>query len=229
MLGVTTTASDATTVRQTTLKNPIGCTGVGLHSGRKVSVALRPAPPGSGVRFRRTDIPAARSGEIAADYRNIVDTRLGTTLANDAGASIATVEHLMAALSGTSIDNVVVEINGPEVPILDGSAWPFVFLVERAGIVELAAPRRMIRILKRVQVQDGDRHASLTPGTGFSINFEIDFDSPAIGTQNLFLNLAGDGDEATDHTEERIDDELPGVDHLVVRHAEQRLVAQEQA
>ncbi|MFQ5974564.1 MAG: UDP-3-O-acyl-N-acetylglucosamine deacetylase [Alphaproteobacteria bacterium] len=174
--------------RQRALKNAISCTGTGLHSGARVSIVLHPAPSDTGVRFRRADV-GDECPEIVADYRHVVDTCLGTTLGNDAGVTVATVEHLMAALSGCGIDNVLVEVDGPEVPIMDGSAWPFVFLVECAGTIEQNARRSAIEILKPVAVEEDGCHASLAPGGGFSLDFEIDFDSPFIGHQNMFVRM----------------------------------------
>ena len=147
---------------QQTLKSPINCTGIGLHSGSKVSMTLKPADVNTGIVFVRTDQPADRA-EIRADWDRVTDTKLCTVVSNDAGVSIGTVEHLMAALRGCGIDNVVIELNGPEVPIMDGSSAPFVFLIECAGIREQEKPRRLIRILKQVTVGDGTRFATLSP------------------------------------------------------------------
>lgn len=174
--------------RQQTLKSSIGCCGTGLHSGANVSMTLLPAPPSTGIVFRRTD--AEGNGvEIAAHVDNVVDDRMCTTLGNGKGTSIATVEHLMAALSGCGIDNLYVEVDGGELPIMDGSAAPFVFLIECAGVVEQDAPRRAIEILKPVRVEDGDRQAEFSPGDGFTIGFEIEFESGAIGQQEMDVEL----------------------------------------
>jgi len=173
---------------QQTLKSKISCCGTGLHSGAKVSMTLLPAPANTGIIFRRTD--AEGNGlEIAAHVDNVVDDRMCTTLGDGNGATIATVEHLMAALRGCAIDNLYVEVEGGELPIMDGSAAPFVFLVECAGAVEQDAPRRAIEILRPVRVADGERRAELLPGNGFSVGFEIDFDSGAIGRQNMDVEL----------------------------------------
>lgn len=180
--------SEASAIRQRTLKTSIGCTGVGLHSGAKVTMVLHPAEPDSGIRFRRTDI--ANFGAIVpAHWANVSDTRMNTCLANEAGVVVGTVEHLMSALAGSGVDNCIIDINGPEVPVMDGSAAPFLFLIECAGTVEQTAPRRAIRVLKRVSVTDGDRVATLTPGPGFSCRFEIDFASAAISRQEFALGL----------------------------------------
>lgn len=176
-------------VRQRTFKNAIHCSGITLHHGANVSMTLHPAPAGTGVRFRRSDI---RGGDnvIPASWRNVAGTTMCTTLANADGASVATVEHLLAALSGCGIDNLLVELDGPEVPIMDGSAWPFVFLAECAGTVEQEAPRRAVRILKPVQVGDGERSARLEPGDGFSLSFEIAYEDAEIAPQTRVVRLA---------------------------------------
>jgi UDP-3-O-[3-hydroxymyristoyl] N-acetylglucosamine deacetylase len=173
---------------QQTLKNPINCTGIGLHSGSKVSMYLKPADVNTGIVFVRTDQPADRS-EIRANWDRVSDTKLCTVISNDAGVSIGTVEHLMAALRGCGIDNAVIELNGPEVPIMDGSSAPFVFLIECAGIKQQEKPRRLIKILKQVTVGDDTRFATLAPSpvTGFS--FEIDFPSAAVSRQESYIRL----------------------------------------
>ena len=178
-------------VRQRTLKSSIHCAGTGLHSGASVAMTLHPAAADSGVVFRRTDI-AGGNAVIRASWRNIADKPMCTALTDGSGVTVATVEHLLAALAGCAIDNLTVELNGPEVPAMDGSAWPFVFLVGCAGIVELDAPRRAIRILKPVAVGDGQRRAALTPGPGFVLDFAIAYETPAIGRQALSIHL-GEG------------------------------------
>ncbi len=175
-------------VRQTTLKSAIHCSGIALHSGAKVSMTLKPAAPGHGIRFRRTDIPG-RGGVIPARWDMVVDTRLCTTLGTADGVTVGTVEHLMAALAGSRVDNVEIEINGPEVPIMDGSAAPFVFLIECAGVVQQDAARRAIRVERAVTVGDSDRFATLSPSRGLSVGFEIDFDSAAVARQELRLDI----------------------------------------
>jgi len=179
---------DSTVVRQKTLKSPIHCSGIGLHSGDEIAMTLRPAPAGTGILFRRTD-KTGRDAEIAADWRNVVDTRLCTTIGNGAGTTVATIEHLMSAFAGCEIDNAVVELDGQEVPVMDGSAAPFVFLLECAGTVEQAAPRRTVKVLKAIEVRDGDKLARLTPADGFSVSCEIDFDSDSIGRQICTLDV----------------------------------------
>ncbi len=176
----------AGTVNQRTLKTSINCSGVALHSGSKVSMTLFPADADTGIVFKRTDI-AGHGAEIPARWDHVVDTRMCTTLGNKDGVTIGTVEHLMAALSGCGIDNARIELNGPEVPIMDGSAQPFVFLVDCAGVVEQDAPRRVIRILKPVSLDDGS--ARLTPGTHLSLDFEIDFDNDMVSKQSLSIGV----------------------------------------
>lgn len=180
-----------TSTRQKTLKSSIHCSGVGLHSGEKISMSLYPADVDTGIVFRRTDIPGG-SGDIAAHFSNVCDTRLCTSLANEAGVTVATVEHLMAALAGCEIDNVEVELAGPEVPIMDGSAEPFVFLIECAGMVSQEAPRNAIRITKPIVAQVGDAIARLEPAEDFSVQLGIQFDNPTIGEQEFAVNLCAD-------------------------------------
>lgn len=160
---------------QHTLKSPISCTGVGLHSGAKTTMRLCPAEPNSGVTFVRTDLDAGKN-IIPARYDNVTDTQLCTLISNDHGASVGTIEHVMAALAGCGIDNLRIELDGPEVPIMDGSSAPFVFLVECAGTVAQPARRRMVKILKETTVQVGDAWARFTPGPATTLELEIDFD-----------------------------------------------------
>ena len=174
----------ATTVDQTTIRQPIDCTGVGLHSGAVARMMLCPAERDTGIVFMRADLGGS---EIPARYDHVVDTRLGTTLAGPDGALVHTVEHLMAALWGCGIDNLVVELDGPEVPVMDGSAEPFVFLVECAGIRTLGAARQAVRVLRPVTVTDGDTRIALVPDDRTSVRFEIAFDNPVIGNQVLDL------------------------------------------
>ncbi len=161
--------------QQRTIKDSIRSTGIGLHTGRKVLMTLRPAPPNTGIVFRRTDLDPAV--DIPARATNVTETTLGTTLASgDAGVS--TVEHLMSALAGLGIDNLFVELTAGEVPIMDGSAGPFVFLVQSAGIELQNSPKRFVRVQRPVEVKDGDKWARFTPYEGFRVNFEIEFDHP---------------------------------------------------
>jgi UDP-3-O-[3-hydroxymyristoyl] N-acetylglucosamine deacetylase len=164
-------------VSQRTLKNVIRATGVGLHTGEKVLMTLRPAPADTGIVFRRVDLsPVA---EIPADPHEVGDTSLSTTLVAG-GVRVATIEHLMSALAGLGIDNLYVDLSASEVPIMDGSSGPFAFLVQSAGIAEQAAPKRFIRVLKPVEVREGDKWVRFEPHEGFRVDFTIDFDHPAI-------------------------------------------------
>lgn len=174
-------------IRQQTLKNSIHCSGVALHSGAKVNMVLHPAEAGTGIVFRRTD--AAGGTEVQALWRNAIETPLCTTLVDGKGNPIATIEHLMSALSACGIDNALVELNGPEVPIMDGSAAPFVFLIECAGVAVQASPRRALRILREIAVSEPHRSASLAPGGGFTVGFEIDFRDTLIGRQEWFTEV----------------------------------------
>jgi UDP-3-O-[3-hydroxymyristoyl] N-acetylglucosamine deacetylase len=171
---------------QKTIKAAIQCRGVGLHTGARINLVLHPAAPGTGIVFRRRDLGGV---EIAAHWRNIVESSLCTTIGNDTGVKIATIEHLMAALAGLEIDNAIVELDGPEVPVMDGSAAPFVFLIECAGVVEQVAPRRGIKVLKPVRVGINGNAASLVPADGFRLSFAIDFASGAIRQQEVSYDL----------------------------------------
>ncbi len=162
-------------LRQRTLKTAIRATGVGLHTGEKVYMTLRPAPENAGISFRRVDLD--EPVDIPADPTLVGETMLGTTLIKD-DVKVATVEHLMSALAGLGIDNLHVDLSAPEVPIMDGSAGPFVFLLQSAGIEEQNAAKRFIRVRKKVRVEDGDKWAELTPFNGFKVNFEISFNHP---------------------------------------------------
>ena len=174
-------------LKQKTLLRTMNCVGIALHSGEKVSLTLRPAEANTGIIFRRTDSPGSK--EIVASWDNVVDTRVCTTIGNDDGATISTVEHLMAALAGCHVDNVYVDVNGPEVPVMDGSAQPFVFLIECAGLQEQDAPRRVIEILKPIRVEIGDKMAELVPSDTFSVGFEIDFDSKIVAKQSITVTM----------------------------------------
>jgi UDP-3-O-[3-hydroxymyristoyl] N-acetylglucosamine deacetylase len=164
-------------LRQRTLKNLIRATGVGLHSGEKVFLTLRPAPVDTGIVFRRTDLEPVV--EIPADADLVSETVLCTGLSRG-DAKVQTVEHLMSALAGLGIDNMYVELTAPEVPIMDGSAGPFVFLLQSAGIVEQNAAKRFIRIRRPVEVREGDKVARFEPHDGFRIGFTVEFSHPAI-------------------------------------------------
>jgi UDP-3-O-[3-hydroxymyristoyl] N-acetylglucosamine deacetylase len=162
-------------LRQRTLKTAIRATGVGLHTGEKVYMTLRPAAANAGITFRRVDLD--EPVDIPADARLVGETMLGTTLIRD-GVKVATVEHLMSALAGLGIDNLHVDLSAPEVPIMDGSAGPFVFLLQSAGIEEQNAAKKFIRIKKKIRVEEDDKWAQLTPFNGFKVNFGISFNHP---------------------------------------------------
>jgi len=173
---------------QHSLAGEFSCVGRGLHSGQRVRMRLRPAPPGSGIRFLRLDVDAGQRA-VTAHWRNVVESELCTTIANEQGVTVHTVEHLLAALRGCEIDNAVVELNGPEVPIMDGSAVPFVALVRRIGRVRQPAVRRALLIRQPVAVADGDRFALLLPDPRPRITVEIDFPNPVIGRQRYSMEL----------------------------------------
>jgi UDP-3-O-[3-hydroxymyristoyl] N-acetylglucosamine deacetylase len=171
---------------QTTLKSAISCTGVGLHSGNKVVMTLNPAEENSGIVFKRTDIEC-NNDLIRATWDRVVDTTMCTVLGNEDGVTISTIEHLMSALSGCGIDNALIEVSSAEVPIMDGSAAPFVFLIECAGIIQQNVRRRVIRVLKPITVKDGDTVVTLKPSGAFSLNVSIEFDSTVVGSQELSI------------------------------------------
>ena len=173
--------------KQRTLQRIVNCVGVGLHSGRTVSLTLKPADPGTGIRFRRFDLAGAP--EIPARWDHVVETSMCTTLGLDKIVRVGTVEHLMAAFAGCHIDNAIVEVNGPEVPVMDGSAQPFVFLIECAGIVEQDRAQTVIEVLKPVRVESEGRVAEFTPSNTFTVDFEIEFTSCAIARQHIRVEL----------------------------------------
>ncbi len=173
-------------IKQRTLKNSIKATGVGLHTGEKIVLNLRPAPVNTGVVFRRTDLTPPVS--IKATAENVGDTSLSTSLM-EGEVRISTVEHLLSAVAGIGIDNLFVDVNGPEVPIMDGSAAPFVFLIQSGGIEEQPVAKRFIRIRKQVEVRDGDKWARFEPFEGFRVGFCIDFDHPAFAEENQVAEL----------------------------------------
>jgi UDP-3-O-[3-hydroxymyristoyl] N-acetylglucosamine deacetylase len=162
-------------LKQRTLKSVIRATGVGLHTGQKVAMTLRPAQPGTGIVFRRID--TATPVDIPASALRVTDTRLCSSL-EEGGVKVATVEHIMSAFAGLGVDNAYVDLTGPEVPIMDGSAGPFVFLIQSAGVEEQNAPKRYFRILKSVEVRDGDKWARFDPHDGFRLSFSIVFTHP---------------------------------------------------
>ena len=169
-------------IRQRTLNNMIRATGVGLHTGEKVYLTLHPAPVNSGIVFRRTDLDPVV--EIQAKAENVGETTLSTTLMNG-DVRVSTVEHLLSAMAGLGIDNAIIDVTAPEVPIMDGSAGPFVFLLQSAGIREQEEPKQFIRIKRPITVTDGDKVASFKPFDGFKVSFSIDFDHPAFHNRTL--------------------------------------------
>ncbi|MFK8027405.1 MAG: UDP-3-O-acyl-N-acetylglucosamine deacetylase [Gammaproteobacteria bacterium] len=173
-------------IRQRTLKNIIRASGVGLHTGEKIQLTLRPAKADSGIIFVRSDI--ADSPNIKACIENVGDTQLSTTLEKD-GIKVSTVEHLLSAIAGLGIDNLFVELSGPEVPIMDGSAGPFVFLLQSAGIQEQDFAKKFVRIKKHVRVTDQDRWAEFHPYDGFKVAFTIDFDHPVFQAGPQFAEI----------------------------------------
>ncbi|SDJ95012.1 UDP-3-O-acyl-N-acetylglucosamine deacetylase [Aliiruegeria lutimaris] len=174
---------------QTTLKSPVTLTGAGLHSGRPARITLNPAPEDSGIVFRRTDV-TDRDSLVPARWDATEHVPLCTRLVNPAGTSVSTVEHVMAALAGLGVHNALIEVSGPEVPILDGSAAPFVKAIVKAGLQSLDAPLMVLKVLKTVEVVDGEARARLEPSDGLTIDFEIDFADEVIGRQHRTLNMA---------------------------------------
>lgn len=165
-------------IKQRTLKQSVQVTGIGLHKGDKVTMTLRPAPANTGILFRRVDLEPFVDIPARADA--VGDTMLCTCLSNDEGISISTVEHLSSALAGMGVDNIIVEVDANELPIMDGSASPFIFLLQSAGIEEQNAAKKFIRVTKTVRVEDGEKWAELRPHNGFRVDFRIDFEHPVI-------------------------------------------------
>jgi len=174
--------------RQRTLKSEIGCTGIGLHSGEKVNIHIRPAPCDTGIRFVRTDL--AGHPMIEARFDNVSDTTLATTIGLN-GCRITTIEHLMAAFYGLGVDNAVVELQGSEVPIMDGSSAPFVFLLKSAGIKEQSAPKKFIVVKKALKLDDGNRSICVYPSNELKITYMIDFQHPLLRNQEYVLRFSG--------------------------------------
>ena len=173
-------------LKQRTLSNSIRASGVGLHSGEKVNMTLRPAAKDTGIIFRRLDIEPIQ--QIPALATSVIDTMLGTTIAKK-NASVMTVEHILAAFAGLGIDNALIDLDGPEVPIMDGSSASFIFLIESAGIEEQNASKKFLRIKKNIRVEDGEKFAEFKPYNGYRISFEIDFDHPMIKSKLTKLSV----------------------------------------
>lgn len=183
--------SPENSIFQCTIQKSVHYVGVGLHSGHRVSMSLLPAPADSGIQFRRADVDPAIN-VIEADWRNVVDTRLCTVLGNKHGVTIGTVEHLLAAVRFCGIDNLVIELNGDEVPILDGSSAPMIALIRSVGLRDQKQPREAIRIRRPVEIRQGEHQATLLPSPVPRISVNIDFDDAAIGKQSLSIALAQD-------------------------------------
>jgi UDP-3-O-[3-hydroxymyristoyl] N-acetylglucosamine deacetylase len=177
---------EAVLIKQRTLKNVIRAMGVGLHTGKKVYLTLRPAPIDSGIRFRRIDLETPV--EILARPEKVGDTNLSTTLVAD-GVRISTVEHLLSAIAGLGIDNAFIDLTAEEVPIMDGSSGPFVFLIQSAGVVEQNKAKKFIKIKKSIRVEDGDKWVEFKPFDGFQVSFEIDFDHPLFTRQKQICQI----------------------------------------
>ena len=179
-------------VRQTTLRDQIAVSGVGVHSGVPVTLTIHPADADTGIVFSRSD-EQGREREVRADYRSVTATELATVLGDLSGILCSTAEHVLAALRGLGVDNAYVELDGPEVPIMDGSAAPFVAAIDQVGLVSLNAPRRFIKVLKPVRVAKGEAFGELRPySSGFRLEVEIDFDNPLIGRQSIATDLEPD-------------------------------------
>ena len=175
---------------QTTIKKKISTSGIGLHKGDIINLTLKPSKPNSGITFIRTDIEgdlAKRS--ILANYKNVSDTNMCTTIKNETDCKISTIEHLMAALSGSGVDNIDIEVNGPEVPIMDGSSKQFVDLIENSGLVKLSKKRKFLKITKKIEIIDGDKKCSLSPHKNMKFFASIDFSDKVIGKQEASINL----------------------------------------
>jgi len=176
-------------IKQRTIKNAVSETGIGLHKGDKVTMTLRPAPANTGIVFRRVDLEPYV--DIPARANAVGDTMLCTCISNEDGTSISTVEHLASALAGLGIDNIIIEVDSNELPIMDGSASPFIFLLQSAGVEELNAAKKFIRITKPIKVEDGDKWAEFVPFDGFRVDFKIDFEHPVISQtrQHVILDF----------------------------------------
>ena len=173
---------------QRTLRRPISCTGIGLHSGNKVSLSLKPAPADFGIRFRRTDLGGA---EIPATVQHLAGINYATGLSRDKG-TVDTVEHLLSALSSLGVDNVIVELNHPEVPIMDGSAAPWVYLVNEAGLKRLGAARRYLKVLRPISLSRGDKRIAVYPSDHFKVTYSIAFDHPLLRHQSRTMRITED-------------------------------------
>lgn len=183
-------------IKQRTIKTAVSETGIGLHKGDKVTMTLRPAPANTGIVFRRVDLEPYV--DIPARANAVGDTMLCTCLSNEDGTSISTVEHLASALAGMGIDNIIVEVDSNELPIMDGSASPFIFLLQSAGVAELNAPKKFIRIIKPIRIEEGDKWAEFHPFDGFRVDFRIDFEHPVISQTRQHVVLDFDASSYVD-------------------------------
>jgi UDP-3-O-[3-hydroxymyristoyl] N-acetylglucosamine deacetylase len=172
---------------QTTINSPISCYGLGMHGGRMCQMTLKPAKQDTGIVFIRTDVKGVDNA-IIADYKNVVETTLATTLSNASNIKVATVEHLMAALYSFKIDNIIIELDGPEIPIMDGSSRPFVFMLYYSGTMELGKKRKKLKILKELSVENDDTFIQVRPAANLKIETSIDFSSKAIGRQHMIYD-----------------------------------------
>lgn len=177
--------------KQQTIAKKISCMGVGLHSGADVSLTLCPADEHTGILFRRLDVDAAKA-DVPARFDLVTNTMLGTTITNEHGVDVSTIEHLVAAIWGCGIDNIIIELQGPEIPIMDGSSDPFMSLIECAGIKQQDAPRKVIEVLDTIRVEDEDKYIEIKPAEDFSISLGINFDDKTIGQQQFDFSLATD-------------------------------------
>jgi len=180
-------------INQRTILKPVSMTGIGLHSGAKVEVAFRPAPADTGIVYTRTDLNPSVTMKCTAD--NVKDTQLCTALVNETGVRISTVEHLTAALSALGIDNLFIDVNAPEIPVMDGSAQPFIYLFASVGIQELSAPKKFLRVVRKVRVENEGKWAELTPSeSGFNLDLQIDFNHPAMDKdkQHYAMSFTGE-------------------------------------
>lgn len=176
-------------MKQRTLAKKVSATGVGLHSGERVRLDLLPAPENSGIHFRRTDLPDEQSRTVALSPNLINDTRLSSTIVTEDGIRIGTIEHLMSALCAMGIDNILVELNAAEIPIMDGSSLPFIYLLQDAGVVDQNAQKRFLRIKKKLKIAEDDKWVSFTPYEGFKVDLTIHFDHPVFNRSARHLSM----------------------------------------
>ncbi len=177
-----------TSNNQKTIKNQISCSGIGIHSGKRVEMTLKPAKADAGIVFIRSDITDPEKSKVEANFKNVTQTNLGTTIENKFGTRICTIEHFLAGVWGSKIDNLIVELNSEEIPIMDGSSEPFIFLIECAGIKDLDVQKKYIKVLKNIEIKDGDKYIKATPAVNFEVDLKIEFDNQAIGKQSYYFD-----------------------------------------